>query len=87
MPREDAVLKNKTLQALTRLGDRDTQRVAVKELERLAANADRAWRETLAIESLDRTRERAEARVEETRAGNARLEAVVAEAKKNRRGA
>ena len=28
--------------------------------ERLAANADRAWRETLAIESLDRTRERAE---------------------------
>ena len=39
MPREDAVLKNKTLQALTRLGDRDTQRVAVKELERLAANA------------------------------------------------
>ena len=39
MPREDAILKNKTLQALTRLGDRDTQRVAVKELERLATNA------------------------------------------------
>ena len=33
------ILKNKTLQALTRLGDRDTQRVAVKELERLATNA------------------------------------------------
>ena len=58
-----------------------------ESFERLAANADRAWRETLAIESLDRTRERAEARVEETRAGNARLEAIVAEAKKNRRGA
>ena len=39
MPSEDAILKNKTLQALTRLGDRDTQRVAVKELERLATNA------------------------------------------------
>ena len=58
-----------------------------ESFERLAANADRAWRETLAIESLDRTRERVEARVEETRAGNARLEAIVAEAKQNRRGA
>ena len=38
MPSEDAILKNKTLQALTRLGDR-TPSAWPKELERLATNA------------------------------------------------
>ena len=54
-----------------------------ESFERLAANADRAWRETLAIESLDRdARARGGARRRNALAGNARLEAIVAERRK-----
>ena len=56
-----------------------------ESFERLASDADAARRETAEAETSDRRREQTEARVARMRAGNARLEAIVAEAKANRR--
>ena len=55
-----------------------------ESFERLAADVDATWRETAEAGALDRRREAVEARVARMRVGNARLEAIVAEAKTER---